>query len=353
MSQGHILLISDSNTINKSIVDILSARDYAVTVANDAQSGINGLENSLDLVVLKYGLIGCDTGELVKQIYSRDNFVTMLLLVEDRELRQAREAAANFVFDCVVLPVEAEKFTCMVRTAIQIHSLNVQHRKVTLSLQEKNASLQKQNNLLARRLEEYTRNLQNLYDSLRSTYMRTIRALAQAIDARDHYTHSHSQNVTSYAMMIAEELGLSAKDKETIRQACELHDIGKIGIDDRILTKPGPLNEEEWEIIKGHSIKGAQILEPLAFLGAVITIVRQHHERYDGKGYPDGLKGQEISLGARIVNLADSYDSMISSRSYRQTPFTKEEAREEIKKNSGLQFDPEIVGAFLKISDKI
>lgn len=192
-----------------------------------------------------------------------------------------------------------------------------------------------------------------IYESLQRVYMHTIKALISAIDARDHYTRSHSEHVTKISVIIAEEMGLSDQEIEVIKNACQLHDLGKIGIHDYILTKPGRLTEEEWEEIKLHSLKGAEILEPLGFLNGVIDLVRQHHERFDGKGYPYGYKEEAIMLGARIMSVADSYDAMISERPYRKRPLSKKEAIEEIKKNSGTQFDPKIVEAFLRVVDRL
>jgi putative nucleotidyltransferase with HDIG domain len=183
--------------------------------------------------------------------------------------------------------------------------------------------------------------------------MRTIKVLAQAIDARDHYTHSHSENVASIASAIASEMDLSIKEMETLREACELHDLGKIGVDDSILSKPSSLTAQEWDKIKLHPTIAAQILEPLTFLHNVIDLIRQHHEHYDGSGYPEGRSREDILLGARIVHLADAYESMRSARSYRKTPLTREAAIAEIKDKSGTQFDPKVVVAFLKVVDNL
>lgn len=228
-----------------------------------------------------------------------------------------------------------------------------QDDKIMQVLKEENVSLQKQNILLSKRIEESAKNLTRLYEDLRSTYMRTIKALAQAIDARDHYTHSHSQNVARYAVAIANEMHVSIEDIETIREACELHDLGKIGIQDNILIKPAELTPQEWKVMKRHPLTGAQILEPLTFLRSVVDLIRQHHEHYDGSGYPAGLKEEDILLGARIIHLADAYEAMSSSRSYRKTPFSKREAILEITKHVGTQFDHKVVEAFLKIVDKL
>ncbi|MBU1869642.1 MAG: HD domain-containing protein, partial [Candidatus Omnitrophica bacterium] len=148
-------------------------------------------------------------------------------------------------------------------------------------------------------------------------------------------------------------LGLSAKEIENIREACELHDLGKIGITDTILMKPDALTSQEWAQMKRHPAIGAQILEPLTFLSEVTELVREHHEHYDGSGYPDGRRGEDIPLGARIIHLADAYETMRSARSYRKEPLSKEAAVAEIKKNSGTQFDPRLVEVFLRIVDRL
>lgn len=190
-----------------------------------------------------------------------------------------------------------------------------------------------------------------LFKSLQDVYLRTIDALTSAIDAKDHYTLSHSKKVTEYAVAIAEEMRLTAPQVEIIRRACQLHDLGKIGIHDYILTKPSKLTPKEWEEIKLHSLKGAEILEPLTFLNGVIELVRQHHEHYDGKGYPHRYKGEEIKLGARIMAVADAFDAMTTERPYRKAKSIKE-AIEEIKRYCGTQFDPQVVEAFLRVIEK-
>ncbi len=190
-----------------------------------------------------------------------------------------------------------------------------------------------------------------LYDRVNKTYMNSMRALALAIDEKDHYTRTHSENVTTYATAIAREMNLSESEIEEIAQACQLHDLGKIGVHDYILNKPGKLTEEEWAEIKLHSLKGAEILEPLDFLKGVIELVKEHHERYDGKGYPDGRSGKNIRLGARIMAVADTYDAMISERPYRKA-LSKDETINELKREKGKQFDPEVVEAFLRLLEQ-
>ena len=187
-----------------------------------------------------------------------------------------------------------------------------------------------------------------LYTTLEDSYIRTVVALTSAIDAKDHYTKSHSEHVCKYAVAVANELGIAQVGMADLKNACHLHDLGKIGIPDYILTKPGKLTPEEWEEMKLHSLKSAEILRPLIFLDGVIEIVEQHHERYDGKGYPGGIKGEQISLGARIMAVADSFDAMVTDRPYRKA-LTKKEAIAELKNCSGTQFDPKVVEVFLKV----
>jgi HD-GYP domain-containing protein (c-di-GMP phosphodiesterase class II) len=189
------------------------------------------------------------------------------------------------------------------------------------------------------------------YRQLQEVYLNTVSALTEAIDTRDHYTKSHSEHVTKYAMSIGKEMGLDEDRMNILRDASKLHDIGKIGVHDYILMKPGKLTNEEWEEIKLHSLKGVKILQPLTFLNGSIDAIRGHHERYDGKGYPDGKKGKDIPLEARIMTVADSFDAMTTERPYRKA-LSVEEAREEILRNKGTQFDPDVVDAFISYLDK-
>ncbi|MFH0940587.1 MAG: HD-GYP domain-containing protein, partial [Candidatus Omnitrophota bacterium] len=250
-------------------------------------------------------------------------------------------------------PLKSDEVHFKARHALDYAKFVSNNIRSQRGVEERNLSLQKQNLLLAKRIEESTKNLTRLYEDLKETYMRTIKALAHAIDARDHYTYAHSDNVTRYAEMIARYMNVDMSYVEDLKDACQLHDLGKIGVHDSILSKPGALTQEEFAEIRLHSQKGAQILEPLRFLDNVIAIVKHHHERWDGKGYPSGLNGEDIPLGSRIMAVADSYDAMVSARPYRKVGLSQKEAIDEITKNRGIQFDPKVVDAFLKIVDKI
>ncbi|HAG06668.1 MAG TPA: hypothetical protein DCL13_00660, partial [Peptococcaceae bacterium] len=178
-----------------------------------------------------------------------------------------------------------------------------------------------------------------LYSSLKDYYMSVLQALAAALEAKDTYTRGHSVRVARLARACARTLGLGAEEQEQVYFAALLHDVGKIGVPESILLKPGPLSAEEWKEVQNHPVVGARILEPARFPGAVVAAVRYHHEDYGGGGYPDGLTGDEIPLLARVIRVADAYDAMTSARSYRR-PFTPEEAREELRRGAGRQFDP-------------
>jgi putative nucleotidyltransferase with HDIG domain len=186
----------------------------------------------------------------------------------------------------------------------------------------------------------------------RDLFLDTITILAQAVEMRDEYTGGHTYRVSTYSALLAEQLDFPARDLELIRLGTPLHDIGKIGIDDAILRKPDRLTPQEFEVMKTHTVKGAEIIATIPSLQPIIPIVRSHHERWDGRGYPDGLGGEAISPLARVVALADAFDAMTSDRPYRKG-MAPEVAFAEIEKHAGQQFDPTFTGAFLVIRDKI
>lgn len=191
-----------------------------------------------------------------------------------------------------------------------------------------------------------------LYEDLEATFVQTVVTLANAIDIRDTYTSSHSQRIAEWAAEIARILGCSTQEIQAIYWGGLLHDIGKIGIPDEILRKAGKLDEAEWEIVRRHTILGAQLVSPIKKLAAVAPIIECSHERYNGSGYPHGLKGEEIPLGARIIGVVDSYSAMRDERSYKK-PISHEEAIAELKRNSGILFDPQVVQVFLYIVNDI
>jgi putative nucleotidyltransferase with HDIG domain len=189
------------------------------------------------------------------------------------------------------------------------------------------------------------------YIELRLAYQEMAGALSNAIDARDAYTRGHSERVADYAAMLAKEMKLTEDRIEMIRYVGLLHDVGKIGIRDAIMKKQGTYTYEEYEEMKQHAKMGAQMLDGMKFIGKGQDWVKHHHERWDGRGFPDGLKGEQIPLEARIIACADSYDAMTTDRPYK-AKLTPLEAKEELVRCAGTQFDPEVVKAMLKVVDK-
>ena len=197
-------------------------------------------------------------------------------------------------------------------------------------------------------LEELEKRLSSEVDSLRGLSLETVTTLADAVDARVRYTYGHSQGVAKYALAIAEKLRFSREELKLLKYSCHWHDLGKVAVSNEILTKKGVLTGEEWDEVKLHPDKGADMLEDSGLLPGLSIIVRHHHERYDGAGYPRGLREEEIPAGARIIAVADAFQAMTSERPHRRRR-TKEEARTELKSNSGIQFDPEMVKTFLEV----
>jgi putative nucleotidyltransferase with HDIG domain len=307
-------------------------------------------KNRPEVIVADLDILDANGSMLLRELKDIDKDALVIGLTDNGDLGYRRDLG---MYDRVTKPVDIDRLILIIRKGFDQRKAIVGYQKINHGLQERNSALEKQNVLLVSRIEDSAKNLTRLYENLRSTYLHTIKVLAQAIDARDHYTHSHSENVVKYASAIAREMGMSAKDIETISDACQLHDLGKIGVEDHILGKVTPLTPEEWIQIRRHPVTGAQILQPLTFLSDVVEMVRQHHEHYNGSGYPDGRMGEDILLGARIIHLADAYEAMRSARSYRKIPLTKEAAIQEIKKHSGTQFDPKVVETFLIIIDQL
>ncbi|MFH1841903.1 MAG: HD-GYP domain-containing protein [bacterium] len=192
---------------------------------------------------------------------------------------------------------------------------------------------------------------QELNLELRQLLFNVVRSLVAAIEAKDLYTRGHSERVVQVCVQIAERLGLPEEDIQLLSWTAILHDIGKISIEDGILNKPAKLTDEEYEVVKGHSASGAKMLEPITQLFSVLPGIRHHHERYDGRGYPDGLMGEEIPLFARIIAVADTFDAIVSARPYREAAML-ERAIQVIREGSGTQFDPQMATAFLELAAK-
>lgn len=224
-------------------------------------------------------------------------------------------------------------------------SRRAKHREE--ELEQLKAQMLEWNRRLENKVSERSADLETAHRRLQETYLETVTSLVEALTAKDTYLFGHSHSVATYARAIGEEMGFSKERLDRLVQGCELHDLGKIAVPDTILMKPGPLNKEEFEIVKQHPVWGARILEPLTFMKDINEMVHQEHERWDGTGYPMGIKGEQIRLEARVIAVADALDAMISDRPYRQS-IGLERASQELKRCSGTQFDPVVVEACLR-----
>jgi len=224
-----------------------------------------------------------------------------------------------------------------------LHQYVTKTQQTVLELKQKNAELNVAN-----------RDISQMAYQLAETYNGTLEALVLALDARDRETKGHSLRVTQYALTIARQMGVGEESPEwvEIQRGALLHDVGKIGVPDYILHKPGPLTPEEWDEMKRHPKIGHEMLKEISFLAGAAAIVHTHHERFDGKGYPRALAGDETPLGARIFSVADAFDAMTSHRPYRAA-LPPEAARDEIIQHSGTQFDPQVVQAFLLVYEQL
>lgn len=193
--------------------------------------------------------------------------------------------------------------------------------------------------------------LERVLRDLEETYLATMKTLAQVIEAKDLTTRGHLDRTQDYGLALARRIAPELADSPELGYGFFLHDIGKVGIPEHILCKPGPLSRDEWDIMKSHPTIGAQIVAPIRFLGSAVETIQHHHERFDGKGYPMGLRGEEIPLSARIFAVADSFDAMTSDRPYRKALAT-DRALEEIHAGAGSQFDPEVVRPFLSLVEE-
>lgn len=186
------------------------------------------------------------------------------------------------------------------------------------------------------------------YRELTSTYFGMVRTLAEVCEAKDSYTRSHLDRTYQYARLLTRRLAPELADRAEIGFGYLLHDIGKVGIPEAVLNKPGPLTDEEWEVMRTHPVIGVSLVQPLKLLGDAVGIIRSHHERWDGKGYPEGLRGEDIYLPARIFMIADAFDAMTTDRPYRRS-LGIDRALEELEAHAGTQFDPDAVRAWLDL----
>ncbi len=329
------LVVDDENTIVKIITDILNIHPETshIYTAHDGEEALKLYqENRIDIVITDVIMPRMTGIDLIHSLKKIDQDVQVIVQSAFSDIELIRDAMRSGAYDYVIKPFTIDDMMVVINRILErIRFIN-----------EKKQYIQD----LERKVEETTH-------SLKSSFLDTLSTLITALEARDQYTHRHSQNVSSYAFHCAKEMGWSTDRLENIREGAILHDIGKIGIPDSILLKPAGLTKEEYAIVKEHPAIGKNIVFPSMHQNKdIINFINSHHERFDGTGYPQGLKGKEVPEIARIANLADSFDAMTTDREYRKKMST-DAAIEDIKKNKEKQFDPEIADIFITIIERI
>ena len=324
--QEGILIVDDEEIIRKLLHQTLSKEGYQCQEAGSADQAVDKLlNNRIALVILDIKMPGKSGTELLPEIKLRypDTAVIMATAMTDTTI--AIQCMKQGAYDYLTKPFNLEEVILSVERALEKRRLELENRDYQLHLEQK--------------VEEQAR-------KIRTSFFHAITALVYALEAKDVYTGGHSQRVTEMSVAVARELDMPQNSIDKIRLAGLVHDIGKIGIRESVLTKPARLTDEEFQHIKYHCEIGERILNPIVDNEEILMMVRHHHERYDGAGYPDGLSADQIPLGARIIAVADSYDAMTSERPYREAMST-EAACAEIKRCKGTQFDPKVAEVFL------
>jgi response regulator RpfG family c-di-GMP phosphodiesterase len=289
--------------------------------------------------------------DLLSQVRERYPDIVRMMLTGYTEMTIAVDAInRGEIFRLITKPWNDEELKATIRQALDHHDLKREIKRLNQVTREQNFKLQDMNRNLEGKVRERTKQLAEKHQELRTAYVETIKALAEAVDAKDTYTRGHSERVGVYASKVAAEMGFPKEFIERVYIAGVLHDVGKIGVRDAVITKPDRLDADEFREIMQHPEIGAKILEPVSFLSDIVPCVRHHHEWFDGseKGYPHRLRGDQIPLPSRIILVADTVEAMTSDRPYRKS-LTLDQAVRELHKYSGSQFDPVCVDAMLRL----
>jgi putative two-component system response regulator len=344
-------MVVDDELLNlKLIAAMLKPQGYEVVLANDGQECLNKVrENPPDLILLDIMMPNLDGFGVTKEIkadeqYSRIPIVMVTALQDVQDRVRALETGAE---DFLTKPVDRMELIARVRSLLKVKAYNdhmVNYRQeLEREVQKRTLEIQVTNKKLAL-----------AHEKLRGASLETIFRLSRAAEFKDEDTGAHIISMSRISARLASKCGLSAATVESILYASPMHDIGKIGIPDRILLKNGPLNDEEWTVMRMHTVYGGKILEnsDIGFLRLGEVIALTHHEKFDGSGYPRGLKGKQIPLAGRIVAVADVFDALMSRRPYKPA-FTPEQASNIISEGRGKHFDPEVVDIFLGDMEEI
>ena len=332
--RSRILIVDDNPEITEILSDLLSSQHDCETVASGEQALERLKEREYQLVISDItmpGMSGLETLPRAKDI-SPNSVVVMISGMQTVE--SAIDALRLGAFDYLMKPFDLRQVEAVVKRALEHHALI--------------AAKQRHDNHLEELVEQRTAELDLALNSLEDAYRSTLKALTSALETRDSETHGHSERVVTYSLRLGREYGLDRRQLKALEFGSLLHDIGKIGVPDSILRKPGKLTEDEWVLMREHPGHGQQILRGIEFLEGAARVVSQHHEKWDGSGYPRGLRGEEIDVGARIFAVADAFDAITSDRVYRLgRPY--QDAAQELDDWAGKQFDAEVVAAFHRV----
>jgi len=331
----HIVATDDDPAIRKILQIMLKKEGYQVTLCkdgNELKDELRANAKNVDLVLLDIkmpGLSGFEVLEIIQRHYPR---IPTIMLTAFNDLDTGMKAIRSGASDYLAKPVSREALVSCVQRVIvdsELHQAEVAEKSLYIAQHK-----------------DLEQKLSSALMTLKNATRATLEAFSETIEQKDAYTKGHCNRVCSIAMAMGKAMELSQDEIQIIEGGSLLHDIGKIGISESILNKTSSLTQEEYEIIKTHPVAGERIILHIELFQPYRPIIRSHHECFDGSGYPDGLKGNQIPLDVRIVTLADAYDSMTSNRAYRSA-LPSEIAIEEIKFCSGTQFDPELVNIFL------
>jgi putative nucleotidyltransferase with HDIG domain len=335
-----ILVVDDEEAIREIVSSMLTTAGYACQQAASGTQALAVLDSGEEFELMLSDLMMADLDGIGLLERTKERFPDMpvVMVTAVHDISVALAAIRNGAYDYLLKPFEREQLMNTVGRALENRRLKLENRTYQTNLE----SL----------VEARTDQLQAAMGELERSYDITLQALGDALDLKDAETEGHSKRVTAFTIAIARAMGVPREQIPVIARGAFLHDIGKMAIPDAILRKPGKLDEEERAIMREHCYRGYQMLKKISFLAEACDIVYSHQEKYDGTGYPRGLKGNEIPLGARIFSVADTLDAIISDRPYRPAR-SLAAARKEILEWSGRQFDPEVVEVFQRMPDEI
>jgi putative nucleotidyltransferase with HDIG domain len=339
-----VLVVDDEFSVREVLADGLESFGYIVVQAENAAEAFEVVKRGgIDLVLSDIEM-PAETGlSLLRRIKSQDPDVDVIMVTGVVDFETAVGTIRQGASDYVSKPFNLEEVRIVAERTLEKRRLIRENRDYQQRLELKVADR-------TRELVEKNREVEALYTELEESYESTLEAMITALDFRDNETHGHSRRVVEYAVLVAQAMGVGEPDLSWIRRGAILHDVGKIGVSDAILRKPGKLDAAEWDEMKRHPEMGYRMLKHIRFLKPALDIVHCHQERWDGSGYPHGLRGEQIPLGARIFAAVDTFDAMTSDRPYRAA-LSIEAARDEIRRFSGIQFDPRVAEAFLSIEE--